>query len=135
MTQKAQRKDPVFSEIILFKRDVTKRDEDRVPFNVGSQWEQSIFPAEVFGAGAVDVTATATGEGGVEGLQIPFADPDLEHLFHRLFTAFKVFTEFFKGYSVLLFEELTQFEEDHGCVFRLRGNDSETGSGDITFLQ
>ena len=47
----------------------------------------------------------------------------------------KFFTEFFKGYSVLLFEELTQFEEDHGCVFRLRGNDSDTGSGDITFLQ
>ena len=68
-------------------------------------------------------------------MHIPFADPDLEHLFHRLFTAFKVFTEFFKGYSVLLFEELTQFEEDHGCVLRLRGNDSETGSGDITFLQ
>ena len=44
-------------------------------------------------------------------------------------------SEFFKGYSVLLFEELTQFEEDHGCVLRLRGNDSETGSGDITFLQ
>ena len=93
------------------------------------------FPAEVFGAGAVDVTATTTGEGGVEGLQIPFKGPDLEHLFHRLFTAFKVFTEFFKGYSVLLFEELTQFEEDHGCVFRLRDNDSDTGSGDITFLQ
>ena len=68
-------------------------------------------------------------------MQIPFAGPDLEHLFHRLFTAFKVFTEFFKGYSVLLFEELTQFEEDHGCVFRLRDNDSDTGSGDITFLQ
>ena len=49
-------------------------------------------------------------------MQIPFAGPDLEHLFHRLFTAFKVFTEFFKGYSVLLLEELTQFEEDQGCV-------------------
>ena len=53
--------------------------------------EQSIFPAEVFGAGAVDVITSTTGEGGAEGLQIPFAGPDLEHLFHRLFTAFKVF--------------------------------------------
>jgi len=51
---------------------VTYRNKDRVPFKVGSQWEQSIFPAEAFRAGAVDVTATASGEGGVEGLQIPF---------------------------------------------------------------
>ena len=107
ITQKDHHKDPLFSEIILFKRDVTYRNKDRVPFKVGSQWEQSIFPAEVFGAGAVDVTATATREGDVEDLQIPFAGPDSEHLFHRLFTTFKVFTEFFKGYSVLLFEELT----------------------------
>ena len=51
---------------------MTYRNKDRVPFKVGSQWEQSIFPAEASRAGAVDVTATATGEGGVEGLQIPF---------------------------------------------------------------
>ena len=72
MTQKNHRKAPVFPKIILFKRDVTYRNKDRVPFKVGSQWEQSIFPAEVFGAGAVDVTAIATWEGGVEGLQLPF---------------------------------------------------------------
>jgi hypothetical protein len=30
------------------------------------------FQREAFRAGAVDVTATASGEGGVEGLQIPF---------------------------------------------------------------
>ena len=72
MTQKDHRKDPLFSEINLFKRDVTYANKDRVPFKVGSQWEQSIFPAEVFRAGAIDVTSTATGEGGVEGLQLPF---------------------------------------------------------------
>ena len=72
ITQKDHRNDPLFSEIILFKRDVTYRNKDRVPFKVGSQWEQSIFPAEAFRAAAVDVTATASGEEGVEGLQIPF---------------------------------------------------------------
>ena len=51
---------------------MTYSNKDRVPFKVGSQWEQSIFPAEAFRAGAVDVTATASGEGGVEDLQIPF---------------------------------------------------------------
>ena len=72
ITQKDHHKDPLFSEIILFKRDVTYRNKDRVPFKVGLQWEQSIFPAETFRAGAVDVTATASGEGGVECLQLPF---------------------------------------------------------------
>ena len=53
MTQKDHRKAPVFPKIILFKRDVTYRNKDRVPFKVGSQWEKSIFPAEVFRAGAL----------------------------------------------------------------------------------
>ena len=41
-----------------------------------------------------------------------FADPDLEHVFHHLFTAFKMVADLSERYGVLSFEEITQFEED-----------------------
>ena len=41
-----------------------------------------------------------------------FADPDLEHVFHRLFTTFKMIADLSERYGALPFEEITQFEED-----------------------